>query len=103
MVRGMAPTWRRRWPKEEPQFAAGFAIKSLMAAARHLEDTEALDFARHLAAVVLNETTLFGADDTFSHGGHMHGNLRTLLGLHDLARYTGDTVLEHRVDAISDG
>lgn len=99
MVRGLQPTWRHNWPKEAPQFAAGFTIQSLMACARHLEDTVALDLAREMADVIL-KGTVFGADDTFRHGGHMHGNLRTLLGLHDLARFTADTALERRVHAI---
>ena len=100
MIAGMAPSWRTRWPTEEPQFAAGFTIKSLMAAVRTAGIEEALPFARELAQVVLEQAGLFGPDDTFRHGGHMHGNLRTLLGLYDYARYVGDAALERRVQNV---
>ena len=44
-------------------------------------------------AKVFDEAPSFSADNTFRHGGHMHGNLRTLVGAADYALYTGDAAL----------
>ena len=49
---------------------------------------------------VFCEKPLFTPDNTFKQGGHMHGNLRTLVGAADYALYVGDPVLFSRVDAI---
>jgi hypothetical protein len=81
-------------------FLSGFTIKSLMASARVLHDQNALKLAASLVHKVFVESPLFGPDNTFRHGGHMHGNLRTLVGAADYALYTSDPVLFSRVDAL---
>jgi hypothetical protein len=81
-------------------FVSGFIIKSLMASARVLDDQNALKLARRQVQMVFVESPLFSPDNTFRHGGHMHGNLRTLVGAADYALYTGDPVLFSRVDAL---
>ena len=43
---------------------------------------------------------MFTPDNTFRHGGHMHGNLRTLVGAADYALYVKDPRLFSRVDAL---
>jgi len=82
----------------------GFIVKSLMACVRRLDaslDTgPALDLARLIVRKVFDEAPTFSADNTFRHGGHMHGNLRTLVGAADFALYTGDAALAARVDAL---
>jgi len=79
-------------------FLNGFIVKSLMASARVLHDENALKLARK--QVVFVGSPLFSPDNTFRHGGHMHGNLRTLVGAADYALYTKDPVLFSRVDAL---
>ncbi len=81
-------------------FLSGFMIKSLMASVRVLHDESALKLAGHQVQKVFVESPLFSPDNTFRHGGHMHGNLRTLVGAADYALYTGDPVLFSRVDAL---
>jgi hypothetical protein len=81
-------------------FLSGFIIKSLMAAARHLNSAQALEVAGMLVKKVFETEPLFSPDNTFRHGGHMHGNLRTLVGCADYALYTRDPVLYSRVDAL---
>jgi hypothetical protein len=81
-------------------FLNGFMIKSLMASARVLHDENALKLAGRQVKKVFFESPLFSPDNTFRHGGHMHGNLRTLVGAADYALYTGDPVLFSRVDAL---
>jgi hypothetical protein len=78
----------------------GFAIKSLMACARLLGSEPALDLARLLVSKVFREDRTFTPDNTFRHGGHMHGSLRTLVGAADYALFVGDTELWGRVDAL---
>ncbi len=81
-------------------FLSGFIIKSLMASARVLQDPNALKLARRQVRRVFVESPLFSPDNTFRHGGHMHGNLRTLVGAADYALYASDPVLFSRVDAL---
>jgi hypothetical protein len=81
-------------------FVNGFMIKSLMASARVLHDESALKLAGRQVRKVFVESPLFSPDNTFRHGGHMHGNLRMLVGAADYALYTGDPVLFSRVDAL---
>ena len=81
-------------------FLSGFMIKSLMASVRVLHDQSALKLARRQVQRVFVESPLFSPDNTFRHGGHMHGNLRTLVGAADYALYLGDPVLFSRVDAL---
>ena len=47
----------------------------------------ALDQAAKLVRACFDESPLFTPDNTFRHGGHMHGNLRTLVGAADYALY----------------
>lgn len=81
-------------------FWSGFIIKGLMACARHMACEPALRLAGRLARKIFTETPLFSPDNTFRHGGHMHGNLRALVGAADYALYTGDPVIYSRVDAL---
>jgi hypothetical protein len=81
-------------------FIDGFIIKSLMACARVLGNEPALTLAEMQTHRVFSEYPLFTPDNTFKQGGHMHGNLRTLVGAADYALYVGDPVLFSRVDAI---
>lgn len=81
-------------------FWNGFIIKSLMVCARYMGYEPALQFASKLVRRVFNESYLFTPDNTFRHGGHVHGNLRTLVGAADYALYTGDPVIYSRVDAL---
>lgn len=82
----------------------GFIVKSLMACTRRLDRAfdggPALDLARLIVRKVFDEAPTFSADNDFRHGGHMHGNLRTLVGAADFALYTGDAALAARVDAL---
>jgi hypothetical protein len=78
----------------------GFAIKSLMTCVRQMDYKPALDQAGMQVKLVFQENPLFTPDNTFRHGGHMHGNLRTLVGAADYALYVKDPVLFSRVDAI---
>jgi hypothetical protein len=78
----------------------GFAIKGLMAAARVLGSEPALELAGIIVGAVFRAGRVFSPDNTFAHGGHMHGNLRTLVGAADWALHAGDAVLLSRVDAL---
>lgn len=78
----------------------GFLIKSVMAAARALDDEEAFDLAGKITRFVFEETGTFAPDNHFRHGGHMHGNLRTLVGAADYALRARDPELFSRVDAL---
>ena len=81
-------------------FQDGFMIKSLMAAARVLHDESALKLAGLQVHKAFVDRPLFTPDNTFRQGGHMHGNLRTLVGSADYALYVGDPVLFSRIDAV---
>ncbi|MBI4600952.1 MAG: hypothetical protein HY721_03240 [Planctomycetes bacterium] len=81
-------------------FLGGFGIKSLMACARTLRHEAASKLAGAQVRRVFAEGGLFSPDNTFRHGGHVHGNLRTLVGAADYALYAGDPVLYSRVDAL---
>ena len=80
--------------------ATGFILKSLMTCVRLLDCEPALRLAAIDIQTVFNEREVFTPDNTFRQGGHMHGNLRTLVGAADYALYVGDPVLFSRVDAI---
>jgi hypothetical protein len=75
-------------------------IKSLMTSARVLDDEPALKLAGMQTRDVFGDDPLFTPDNKFKQGGHMHGNLRTLVGAADYALYVGDPVLFSRVDAL---
>jgi hypothetical protein len=78
----------------------GFIVKSLMTWVRLTGSKSALEQAGKLVRSCFNENPLFAPDNTFRHGGHMHGNLRTLVGAADYALYVKDPVLFSRVDAL---
>jgi hypothetical protein len=91
----------------EQGFLGGFAIKSLMTCARLMGYKPALQLAARAVEAVFSEmqsgdgkAPLFMPDNTFRQGGHMHGNLRTLVGAADYALYVRDPVLYSRVDAL---
>jgi hypothetical protein len=81
-------------------FVGGFIIKSLMTCARQMESAAALELAGLLVKRVFEDEPLFTPDNQFLAGGHMHGNLRTLVGVTDYALYTHDAVLYSRADAL---
>jgi hypothetical protein len=78
----------------------GFALKGLMAAVRYVGVTDALKTSTNFVNAVMNKSKFFSPDNCFKHGGHMHSNLHTLMGLADYALYVGDPVLFSRVDAL---
>jgi len=85
---------------DKSPYLNGFLIKSVMAAARALQDESAFDLAGRITRHVFDRTTTFAPDNHFKHGGHMHGNLRTLVGAADYALQARDPELFGRVDAI---
>ena len=78
----------------------GFAIKSLMVAARLLGSEAGLEAARILVDRSIVHGRTFTPDNTFGPSGHMHGNLRSMVGAADYALTTGDPVLYSRIDAL---
>jgi hypothetical protein len=77
-----------------------FAIKSLMVAGRLLKYEPALEAARILVDRSIIHGSTFTPDNTFGPSGHMHGNLRSMVGAADYALTTGDPVLYSRIDAL---
>jgi hypothetical protein len=78
----------------------GFIIKSLTTCYRQTGYRPALDQAAMLVKACFDDHPVFSPDNTFRHGGHMHGNLRTLVGAADYALAARDPVLFSRVDAL---
>jgi hypothetical protein len=78
----------------------GFIVKGLMAWVRLTGSKPALDLSKKLLYSCMYDNPQFTPDNTFRQGGHMHGNLRTLVGAADYALYAKDPVLYSRVDAI---
>ena len=85
---------------EAGHWLGGFGIKSLMTWVRLTGSQTALEQAGKLVRSCFDEAPLFTPDNTFRQGGHMHGNLRTLVGAADYALYVKDPVLFSRVDAL---
>jgi hypothetical protein len=81
-------------------FLGGFGIKSAMTAFRCLGYEPALKLAEKMVNSIFYSAPLFSPDNTFRHGGHMHGNLRSLVGAADYALYVKDPILYSRVDAL---
>jgi hypothetical protein len=77
-----------------------FAIKSLMVAARLLGCEAGLEAARILVDRSIIHGRTFTPDNTFGPSGHMHGNLRTMVGAADYALTTGNPVLYSRIDSL---
>jgi hypothetical protein len=85
----------------DPQhWLRGFIVKGLMVWVRETGSKPALEQAGKLVRSCFDENPLFTPDNTFRQGGHMHGNLRTLVGAADYALYVRDPVLFSRVDAL---
>lgn len=78
----------------------GFAIKSLMVSARLLGYEAGMEAARILVDRAIVHGRAFTPDNTFGPSGHMHGNLRSMVGAADYALTTGDPVLFSRIDAL---
>ena len=78
----------------------GFAIKSFMVASRLLGCEAGLEASRLLVDRTFVQGRTFTPDNTFGPSGHMHGNLRTMVGAADYALTTGNAVLYSRVDAL---
>ena len=85
---------------EPKHWLRGFIVKSLMTWVRLTGSKPALDQAGKLVQSCFDENPLFTPDNTFRQGGHMHGNLRTLVGAADYALYVKDPLLLSRVDAL---
>ena len=85
---------------EPNHWLRGFIVKSLMTWVRETGSQPALEQAGKLVRSCFDENPLFTPDNTFRQGGHMHGNLRTLVGAADYALYVNDPVLFSRVDAL---
>jgi hypothetical protein len=81
-------------------FLGGFGIKSAMACFRGLGYEPALKLAAKMVDSIFYTSPLFSPDNTFRHGGHMHGNLRSLVGAADYALYANDPIIYSRVDAL---
>lgn len=81
--------------------ASGWILKGLMVCARYMDYKPAIKLAELIGKKLFaNEQTLFSPDNTFRHGGHMHSNLRILVGAADYALCVKDPVLYTRIDAI---
>lgn len=78
----------------------GFAIKSLMVAARYLGSAPGMEAARILVDRCIVHGRTFTPDNTFGPTGHMHGNLRSMVGVADYALATGNPVLYSRMEAL---
>ena len=85
---------------EPNHWLRGFIVKGLMTWVRETGSQPALEQAGKLVRSCFDENPLFTPDNTFRQGGHMHGNLRTLVGAADYALYVNDPVLFSRVDAL---
>jgi hypothetical protein len=85
---------------EPNHWLRGFIVKSLMSWVRQTGSKPALEQAGKLVRSCFDENPLFTPDNAFRHGGHMHGNLRTLVGAADYALYVKDPVLFSRIDAL---
>ena len=77
-----------------------FAVKSLMVTARMLGCEAALEAARLLVDRIIVRGRLFTPDNTFGPRGHMHSNLRSMVGAADYALTIGDPILYSRMDAL---
>jgi hypothetical protein len=75
----------------------GFLLKSLTAVARAVPNCGALELAGRLSAALVKTPGIFPPDDHYPQNTHMHGTLRTLVGVADYARMTGDRALVERV------
>jgi hypothetical protein len=98
----MADGIRRKLEEEgeKSEYLSGFLIKSLMAAARGLDSESAFIAAGKITRHIFEKTTTFAPDNHFRQGGHMHGNLRTILGVADFALMARDPELFSRADAL---
>lgn len=83
-----------------PLGIACFPLKPLMVTARYLQCEAALEAARLLIHRFILTGNLFTPDNTFGPAGHMHSNLRTMVGAADYALLTGDPVLYSRMAAL---
>lgn len=77
-----------------------FAVKGLMVAARLLGCEAALVAARIIVDRFIGQGRTFTPDNTFGPRGHMHGNLRSMVGAADFALTVGDPILYSRMDAL---
>lgn len=81
-------------------WTGSFAIKSLMVTARFLHSEAALEAAGLLVDRDIRRGRIFTPDNTFGAWGHMHGNLRSMVGAADYALTAGDPILFSRMDAL---
>lgn len=100
MVSNLLSSFKNREWGTDSATCPGYIIKGLMVCARHLASCEASELAGLLSEKVFSEYKNFTPDNTFSHGGHMHGNLGILAGIADYALFTRQPILYSRVDAV---
>lgn len=99
MVDGIANKFKKHgWGRGG--LGGGFIIIDLMAVVRAMNYKPALKLAGLIVENVFYHDKMFTPDNNFTHGGHMHGNLRTLMGAANYALYVRDVVLYSRIDAI---
>lgn len=102
-IRRMVDTLLHRYQADDPDARGldiGFAIKSLMACVRVMGYEPAAALAGLLTRKIFTTTRHFSPDNMFRHGGHMHMNLRALLGAADWALYAGEPVIYSRTNAL---
>jgi len=83
------------------EFILGFILKPLMVCVRYMGYEPAFEMAKIIVQKIFAEDSpVFTPNNTFRHGGHMHINLRTLVGAADYALYAKDPIIYSRIDAI---
>lgn len=98
----MAEGYLRRLREEQipDSIFGGFGIKSLMVTARLLGSEAALEAAHWVVNRSIKHSPTFPPNNVFGPNGHMHGNLRAMVGAADYALATGDPELYSRMDAV---
>ncbi len=86
--------------RANPTLGDCFVVKSLMITSRYLRCEAALEAARILVDRGIAHGRTFTPDNTFGPRGHMHSNLRSMVGAADYALTIGDPVLFSRVEAL---
>lgn len=97
MVDGIYNKWDKNNLDELPW--KGFVIKSLMTVYHTTGYKKALELSGQISKFVLDSDT-YSPDNNFAHGGHMHGLLRSLVGIADYALTAKEPVMYSRVLSI---
>jgi hypothetical protein len=91
---------RLRAGQKPDSLPGAWASKSLMVTARLLGSEAALEAARWEIEHGLLRSPIFTPNNVFGPRGHMHGNLRSMLGAADYALTMGHPELYSRMDAL---